>query len=619
MGFWSKRLIRFAIVVVIFANIAAGFLIARMGPFSSSSNIQTLSFPRTNRGNLYRLKDFEKWGSLIAIDSDNVMSIAKDGTYYVLKISIQLESRVLSGIVDPYKEEVLFKKAPYQYGENVLLGKLNGQKLLEWAKQTENALSKLSQSSGLPAQLVYNCRRRSAGEVIAARKMLVVPQLIRVQKSGKHRPCLTKMFSLVWAVKPDHLPAKKMQEIYGTEWKHRIDVSATRLGEELDTEPFVCSNWSDEVNKIWRVYWKKNVLSKVTRQAQNLQAKIVAETLLSGPDKVLQRGGSSRGVTVASLPSRAPRSSHPASGFSNPQTEKAKTSEGGLEDTSKNREPVKNRLPSDLGESRDASYAELTGLADGSRKAQQLQKQFVSKHGLPLEVRARESRILFRLVPAGEVDPAEPPNGRRGHIDGVLQETIELTGPLYCSKFEVTRDQWERVMNSETSLSKRTGGNTPMVQVTGNQCQEFCERLCRLEGVPQGSYRLLTEAEWEYACRAGTSTPFYFGTRLDATLANIRSKQRLVNKKRGTTERAVVTVGNYLPNAFGLYDMYGNAWEFCSHTPRKQNRIEYCVQGGSFDSVARQCIPTGGEASKNVATLPGSRGFRIVRQIAHSQ
>ena len=98
------------------------------------------------------------------------------------------------------------------------------------------------------------------------------------------------------------------------------------------------------------------------------------------------------------------------------------------------------------------------------------------------------------------------------------------------------------------------------MSISWNEAQEFCARLAKKTGK---IYRLPSEAEWEYACRAGTTTPFHFGETITTDLANYNG-QTYASEPNGNCREQTTEVGIFPPNAFGLYDMHGNLWEWCA-------------------------------------------------------
>ncbi len=216
----------------------------------------------------------------------------------------------------------------------------------------------------------------------------------------------------------------------------------------------------------------------------------------------------------------------------------------------------------DLAPVEDALYASLTGLASGSDTAQELQKQCVLNTGLPLEAETKQAGIKLRLVPPGTFMMGSPV-GENGRDDDETLHQVTLTQPFYCGKFAVTQRQWKRVMGNNPSKFTRVGEDAPVEQVSWKDCKDFLQKLCKLEGVPQGTYRLLTEAEWEYACRAGTSTAFCYGDSLNSSQANFNGYLPY-NASKGIWREKTTAAGSFKPNAFGLYDMHGNVREWCN-------------------------------------------------------
>ena len=151
-------------------------------------------------------------------------------------------------------------------------------------------------------------------------------------------------------------------------------------------------------------------------------------------------------------------------------------------------------------------------------------------------------------IPAGEFQMGSP-ESEPDREDGETQHLVKITKPFYLSAYEVTQEQYEKVMGKNLSISK--GPTKPVENVSWNDAVEFCRRLSDQEGM---EYRLPTEAEWEYACRAGTTTAYSFG---DDT--SQLSKYAWYGNSGGTTH----PVGEKLPNAWCLYDMHGNVFEWC--------------------------------------------------------
>ncbi|NJL91994.1 MAG: formylglycine-generating enzyme family protein [Coleofasciculaceae cyanobacterium SM2_1_6] len=151
----------------------------------------------------------------------------------------------------------------------------------------------------------------------------------------------------------------------------------------------------------------------------------------------------------------------------------------------------------------------------------------------------------------------EPEDERVARYLGPLhQVNIKL---FYMGKYLVTQEQWQAVMGSNPSFFE--GKKLPVESVDIGQIMRFCKKLLQKTGK---KYRLPSEAEWEYACRAGTLTPFSFGETITTDLVNYNGVFSYGNACNGVYRKQTTEVGNFPPNNFGLYDMHGNLWEWCS-------------------------------------------------------
>ncbi len=190
----------------------------------------------------------------------------------------------------------------------------------------------------------------------------------------------------------------------------------------------------------------------------------------------------------------------------------------------------------------------------------------------------KDVKLEMILIPAGKFVMGSPAS-EKGHRINETQHEVTITKPFYMGKYEVTQEQWDAVMVNNRSFYR--GPKLPVTSVSWENCQEFIKKL---NAKTSGGYRLPTEAEWEYSCRAGTATAYSNGDIITKNDSNVEGLSTKV-------------VGSYKPNAFGLYDMHGNVWEWCEDWkvdyPKEavidpkgpeagKNRV---LRGGSFTGV----------------------------------
>lgn len=198
--------------------------------------------------------------------------------------------------------------------------------------------------------------------------------------------------------------------------------------------------------------------------------------------------------------------------------------------------------------------------------------------------------------------------------------------PFFMSKFLITQAQWRAVVTKCARVNRDLNENCaefkdnerPVEKVSWCDAIEFCDRLSQKTGL---GYRLPTEAEWEYACRAGSSTPFAFGETITSDLANYNANYTYAQETAGKYRGQTIDVGSFLPNAFGLYDMHGQVWEWC-FDPWRENYLKYSnnnsmypLRGGSWNYRPVHCRSAFRYDIGHKNLISKFIGFRVVCEI----
>ena len=166
--------------------------------------------------------------------------------------------------------------------------------------------------------------------------------------------------------------------------------------------------------------------------------------------------------------------------------------------------------------------------------------------------------IKFVWIPAGNFMMGSPMEEKKRRADET-QHKVTLTKGFYMGVHTVTQEQWTEIMGNNPSKFKGEK-NLPVDKVSWDDCQEFIKKLKDKEKKP---YRLPTEAEWEYACRAGTTTAYHTGETIFTTQANFNGTGLKLDGKKGKMRNKTTPVGSFPANSWGLHDMHGNVLQWC--------------------------------------------------------
>ncbi len=219
-------------------------------------------------------------------------------------------------------------------------------------------------------------------------------------------------------------------------------------------------------------------------------------------------------------------------------------------------------------------------------------------------------KLEMVLIPAGEFLMGSPDSDKDAGWSEKPQHRVRITKPFYLGKYPVTQEQWEAVMGSNPSdfNSAFKGPKNAVETVSWDDCQQFLGKLNVKSAAGAGKFQLSTEAQWEYACRAGSKTKYCFGD--DASKLGEYAWDGA--NSNGTTH----PVGEKKPNAWGLYDICGNVWEWCQDrfdgeyyekSPADDPRgpatgSSRVLRGGSWSVPARNC-----RSAIRINDWPGNR------------
>ena len=225
------------------------------------------------------------------------------------------------------------------------------------------------------------------------------------------------------------------------------------------------------------------------------------------------------------------------------------------------------------------------------------------RFGIFAEFSVKETCFVWRWIPPGRFLMGSP-DSEQGRYDDEKQHEVTISEGFWMGETPVTQEQWSAVNNANPSYFK--GSQHPIESVDWNQAMRFAQQLSKIH--PSLAIQLPTEEQWEYACRAGTESAFNDGSACKKPTGRDSSLEKLgwfdANSKGKTHP-----VKEKQPNAWGLYDMHGNVWEWCydhmidDHDRRDDNNAKRVLRGGSWSDRARDC--------RSAYRVGGRPGFRF--------
>jgi formylglycine-generating enzyme required for sulfatase activity len=186
-------------------------------------------------------------------------------------------------------------------------------------------------------------------------------------------------------------------------------------------------------------------------------------------------------------------------------------------------------------------------------------------------------KLEMIAIPGGTFWMGSPANEAERGDNESPQHQVTVPS-FFMGKYPLTQAQYQAIMGKNPAYFK--GNNRPVENVSWDDAVRFCQKLSQRTGK---NYRLPSEAEWEYACRAGTKTPFSFGDNITTDLVNYDGTYPYKSAPKGKYREQTTDVGTFPPNAFGLYDMHGNVWEWCEDDWH-ENYIDAPTDGSAWNS-----------------------------------
>ena len=244
------------------------------------------------------------------------------------------------------------------------------------------------------------------------------------------------------------------------------------------------------------------------------------------------------------------------------------------------------------------------------------------EHGAWISLVYKDIEHSFRWIHPGEFWMGSA-NNEKDRLERETRHRVRISKGFWMAETTCTQALWQAVMGNNPSNFK--GDDLPVDGVSYEDAQDFVKAINKLGGGHTLYFRLPTEAEWEYCCRAGTETPFSFGETIDSEQVNFNGNYPYNNSKKSEYRQKTVAVRSLLCNEWGLYEMHGNLWEWCEdwygkYETNDEISVDPCgpntgavrvLRGGSWNFDAGDC-----RSASRGRNVPAYRsrvyGFRLV-------